>query len=370
MPLDLQISRTDPSHRQIELYVRKQIQLGTLKTGERLPTNMELARRWGVSCTAVQKALASLTTEGLLARAPRRGTYVRRLSEKANIGVLFGPTLSEETAYFYRSILKKLRLEIDDRNSTCRAYDGLSSVAEGSEAHQTQVRKQLMSDLRNYSFQGLIEFSPDMKWPQEVDAVARLPKASWSATQHKTDCSFDAYQFGQDSVRFLAGLGHKRLAFLRTSWHLAQHSDDLDGFLDAIKALGLPEPQIEQLVFTALGHDKEREMEEKTERLIREWTTGSNGRQWPEAILVNDDIIMRGVALALIRNGVQVPSRVRVLSFASEGVNLHYGIPVVRFEFPTSLVACHLTDLLWKRMQGEPEPELPILVRGKIQNPN
>src|ERR1043166_465767 len=360
MSIDLQIQRVHPSHVQIQSHLRQQIQTGALKPGERLPTNMELARKWGVSCTAVQKALAGLTVEGLLARAPRRGTHVRTPTEKATIGILFGPSLSDETAHFYRSIHKALRAEIDARNATCRAYDGLSIYEGSSSAHRVQVHKQLKSDLRNHSFQGLIQISPDTQWPQEIDSIVKLPKARWSVTHQQTDCRFDGYQLGRDSVRFLARCGHKSFAYLRTVWHLAPHyCDDLDGLLDTVKELGLPKPQIEQVVLTAQGKLQERQMEERTEQLIRAWNAHTGRKHRPDALIVSDDIVMRGVALAVIRNDVRVPEQIRVLCFASEGINLHYGVPVVRFEYPTSAIARHLTDLLWKRIQGEPDPALP-----------
>ncbi len=366
MSLELRIEKSAPSHTQIESYLQRQIRSGTLKAGDRLPPNMELARKWSVSCTAVQRALANLTSAGLVDRSPRRGTFVKPHTEKANIGVLVGPNLGGETAHFHRAVIKALRSEIDSHGATCRVYDALSGFLEGNETHRSQIVRQLETDFGSYAFKGLIQISPDPKWPRQLDRMLELPQVIMAGTRQKTDCKMDTYQFGRDAIRYLAGRGHRRIVYLRNTWHLAEHSDDLDGILDEVRAAGLAQPHIEQVVTTKQGHQLEREIEERMERLLAGWNSGADGQTWPDALVVNDDIMMRGVALALIRNGVRVPERIRVLCHANEEVRLHYGLPVVRLTYSTADLARALADLLWKRLQGEPEPPLPILIKGKI----
>lgn len=59
-----------------------QIAAGRLKAGDRLVSENELAGRYGVAVLTVRRALKGLVDEGLLVRAPKRGTFV---TEKAAV---------------------------------------------------------------------------------------------------------------------------------------------------------------------------------------------------------------------------------------------------------------------------------------------
>ena len=65
-----------PVAHQLFALLREQIVQGQLRPGDRLPTEMELCERLGVSRTPVRRALGRLAAQGLLVRSPGRGTYV------------------------------------------------------------------------------------------------------------------------------------------------------------------------------------------------------------------------------------------------------------------------------------------------------
>lgn len=65
-----------PITHQLEQLLREQIAAGDLKIGQRLPTEMELCARLGVSRTPIRKALGQLVENGMLVRYPGRGTFV------------------------------------------------------------------------------------------------------------------------------------------------------------------------------------------------------------------------------------------------------------------------------------------------------
>jgi len=360
MPISLKIQRIDPPDVQIEKHIRQQIQSGELEPGERLPTNAELGRMLGVSSRDVQRALSRLTTAGLISRAPRRGTFVRGTTEKATIGVLFGPSLSDTSADFYHGLHRALHDVVGKHHWTLRAYDGLSVGEARTEAQSVHAREHFLRDGRNYGFKGLIVVSPAPSWYPQLVAAGNLPLALCSV--ERGDVEFDWYAFGRDSARYAAQRGRSRLAFLRARWHSSKAADDLDGFLDAARESGLTSPHIEGIELIGQRGQEEREAFERTLKLVRDWKTTGSG---PDALVVNDEIVMRGVAMALMQAGIEVPGRLLVISQRSEGVEMHYGLPVVRYEFPTREFARQLVELLWKRVRGEPLPALPIKIAGK-----
>lgn len=73
MPVDSAQPRW--AREQIAAEVRQLIQAGEL--GPRLPSEMALAERFGVSHTTIQRALAILKAEGLVESVPGLGTFVK-----------------------------------------------------------------------------------------------------------------------------------------------------------------------------------------------------------------------------------------------------------------------------------------------------
>jgi DNA-binding LacI/PurR family transcriptional regulator len=364
MPISLKIQRNEPPDLQIEKYVRQQIDVGELEPGERLPTNTSLARMLGVSCRDVQKALARLTISGLVSRAPKRGTFVRGSTEKEIIGLLFGPPLTNEVTYFYRAMLGALRAETKQRRYACRPYDGLAEV-DPDEPHHEHALHNLKRDLRSFGFKGAIYISPHPDWTQPLEREFRLPTACFASTVPDFDVQWDTYRFGRDAVAYLAEKGRRKLAFLRTQWRSMERFLEFDGFCDEIRARGLSQPDILQVSRTTLSARQEAEIQQAVAQAIRHWQSRPEGM--PDGLVVNDDVSMRVAALALLAAGVRVPDELMIVTFANEGVNLHYGLPVVRYEFSTTEVARQLVEVLRKRMAGETIPPLRIRIQGQTK---
>jgi GntR family transcriptional regulator, transcriptional repressor for pyruvate dehydrogenase complex len=77
---------------QVEKRIKQAILDGELKTGERLPSESELSRQFGVSRTTVREALRSLCTQNLIDKVPGAGggSFVRTVDHQS-----LGDMLSE-----------------------------------------------------------------------------------------------------------------------------------------------------------------------------------------------------------------------------------------------------------------------------------
>jgi len=351
---------------QIEQQLRRQILSGKLLPGDRLPPTPALAKELRVSCTALQQAMARLAAAGLIVRRPRQGTFVTSTTDKAVIGVLFGPNLTDESAYFYRAVLQAIREQANSYHWACRSYDGLTGSKGLPLPAAAEVNQQLAADLRNHAFKGLIEFAPGVRGLGDWERTVDLPRVVYESPPAHTDVELDLTQFTAESVAHLAKRGCRQLTYLRASWHLSSRSADLTGLFDAAAALQLPPPQVESFLLTGSGGDMEREIFAKAQQLFHHWQTGAVPR--PDGMIVGDDITMREVALGLIHAGIKVPSQLPVITLANDGVDLHHGIPVTRYEFSVKDIAEQLLELLWKRMSGTPLPALPVMIRGHIKD--
>src|SRR5438132_11589160 len=68
--------RTSRLYEQIVQQIEESILKGTLKTGDQLPAERDLAQRFGVSRTAVREAVKALREKGLVEAYSGRGTFI------------------------------------------------------------------------------------------------------------------------------------------------------------------------------------------------------------------------------------------------------------------------------------------------------
>lgn len=79
------IKKVDAPFQQIKALVRKRIQTGDWKTGERIPSELDLAADLGVARMTVNRALRELTDEGALQRIVGVGTFVAEEKPQSNL---------------------------------------------------------------------------------------------------------------------------------------------------------------------------------------------------------------------------------------------------------------------------------------------
>jgi len=65
-----------PLHRQLGAALAKEIRGGRFGPGERIPSEREICKTFGVSRTTVRQTIGELVRAGLLMRVPARGTFV------------------------------------------------------------------------------------------------------------------------------------------------------------------------------------------------------------------------------------------------------------------------------------------------------
>ncbi|MBS4218471.1 transcriptional regulator PhoB [Bacillus sp. FJAT-49711] len=74
--MNLNPATPQPLYMQIRQMLKNNIQDGTYKQDEQIPTEAELCEMYNVSRITIRKAIEELVKEGLLTRIPRRGTFV------------------------------------------------------------------------------------------------------------------------------------------------------------------------------------------------------------------------------------------------------------------------------------------------------
>lgn len=92
----MKVPQKTPKYRQVFSTLRREIQSGRLRSGDRLPSEANLVRHFGASRITVGRAVRELQSAGLVDRKAGSGTYVR--PAQAAGGLSFGlliPDLGE-----------------------------------------------------------------------------------------------------------------------------------------------------------------------------------------------------------------------------------------------------------------------------------
>lgn len=79
-----------PLYQQLEDYIREGIAKGTFLPDQRIPSEMELGKEFGVSRMTVRQALNHLVYEGLLYRHPGKGTFVQKAKMDQEVNLTLG----------------------------------------------------------------------------------------------------------------------------------------------------------------------------------------------------------------------------------------------------------------------------------------
>ncbi len=345
-------SGASATHTQIREFLEDNIRDGCLSPGNRLPSTAELAEMWRVSPVSVQKAMTELKAHGFIERRMPYGTFVRSVERDTTIAILAGNRLINETAYYQRMLVACLFEELAGRSWKSILYDGFD-VGNSSEEVQTLSRNRFIADAKRHLFSGLVMIgmgSPDF---EDMAPQTGLPTVRISTVLKFSDVTYDGYQFGWDVMEWASRNGFRRVACM------GMNEDQRGVGVQAGAArfnLLVSHTDMGGVVLDKVVYDQ-------TMAMIDDW---ARRNEYPEALVVRDDVAMRSVALALAHRQVQVPQQLKVLTLATKGTQIHYGIPVTRYQFSPQEEASVAMSILWKRILHEAPPQVPVLLRGKI----
>jgi len=365
MNISIDIKRREPIHLQIAACLRKRIISGEIKPKDRFPTTQELVQQWGVSLMVIHRAMRVLADEGLIVRKPGGGTFVKSENDRMTIGILASMSLTDEAAYFQRSLLKAFNevvLNLQEKRWVLQTYDGLSKMQEDADNGNRQAYQSTIKDIQNHSLRGLISILGGSRF--NIDKLKlNIPCVSLGSSGMQCDVLMDFYDFGIESVNYLVQKGVQEIAYIRTI-RTSAPDDDLAGINDAIRLAGIMKPEIVQFSKDWMSGGELEEMAyDETIKLIGKYR--KKGRM-PQAILVSDDIATRGVCLALIKNGIEVPDKMMIASMANEQIFHHYGLPIIRYEFSPEKIVRAIIDRLGCLISNRAKHFEPVKVSGKI----
>jgi DNA-binding LacI/PurR family transcriptional regulator len=310
-----------------------------------------------------RQGIGLLVQKGFLKRDRVKGTIVvRNQVAAANVAVIFGDSVTAESAHYYRGILNRLQEGAMARRWNLRYYDELNREAFSEECARKKAEL-LLKDHLGDPFNGLIVFSPGEESiiPHEMAGV--LPVAIAESGCPDTDIYQDYEHFGSEAIRVLHESGCQRLFFFCSHWITQKPPESIFAVISEAQNRNLTTPGIHCQKLHCQGYAMEKEIFESFQGLMRKWE--ERKEPFPDGLIFNDDITLRSVIPAILQSGVRIPADTRIFSLGSEDHRFHYGVPVIRYELSQAQVATHLLNALGQRLQQKDAPPT-LCLRGAL----
>ncbi|MDD5597132.1 MAG: GntR family transcriptional regulator [Victivallaceae bacterium] len=218
-----------PYYCQLKKLLTDKIYNGTLSGGEKIPSENELVKEYGVSRITARRALQELAGEGIVFRVQGKGSFVNPgifKDEAKHIIGLFCP-LAENILLndpYYR-----------------RVFNGI--IAEGKKQASEVKRIEAENSIYSQDIDGIIFLGLNDNFPLRKYFGTRLPfiLAGYLSEEPSISyCVTDNFKCSYLAVKHLVELGHSQIAFMSHFSETVNMRERIIGYKNALNAFGLP----------------------------------------------------------------------------------------------------------------------------------
>lgn len=345
----------------LETLLRDKILDGEFADGLRLPSTLPWAKALQINDRRLQRVLSRLSAQGLLERRPRYGTYVRRRSGYPTVVILCAWPLIREHLHYLRKIIEFLTEDLQALKYQVEVVDDLFSLLTNNFDEQQHRVEQLRGRLSQINPAGYIELAFDLSRLPDLYPQLERPLVSFYPTSSGGDVYFDDQAFPRESLKYLASKGRRKVLLIRNAGRLGPLHHATATFWKCVEEFGFIRGSFRELYHGSITEELEEESYRWMLQLIQSWKH-LRKNYVPDSLVVADDIIMKGIAAALIDAKVRIPEDLIIVSKANEGIHHQYGIPVVRCESALRDVSTSLAELLHARIGKQKSIKSPILI--------
>lgn len=316
------------------------------KPGDRLETELQLVKRFGVSLITVKEALGQLAHQGLIERRQGRGTFVTGvtpLPAMARIALVSDIDAERiRTSTFFLPLLRRVEEQLAANGQSARYYFGLgtSTGAPGLSGFLADLRGGLVSGV---VAAGLTP-TPDLL---AACAAANVPLIA-AAPGFASVVNFDRIALLGEGLLGLVACGRRRLGLLAATLDDEGHMRRLPVIAAGTVSLSVAVP----------GAANVQEVMQAVDGLL-----AADPR--PDALLVCDDSWMPSVMVALSARGLRVSDDLLICQGYNEGA-AEPGYPCLLMEIDLTAMANALHRQLRALLDGTGQPAVR-LVPGRVR---
>lgn len=338
-------------HQMLASDILARIRSGEWPKGSRIPSIDTLVSMYPWSRMTIFHAVGNLIRQGVLETRRGAGTFVSREWAMGSVGLILGEEVMHPqqtpTAYL---IYQGIRQFFERQNYNTKLYVEPQSLV------KKRFPEGLRDDIRARRLCGLLSAS--------CDAPLYIP--DWLAAHHiqlpYVDCGgFDnvPHRVRMDMAATV-DLGIELIARERRKVAaISTTSAFSDLFMRSVAEHGL-ETVPEWLVVSEAGAV---DFEAQGFRLMHKiWQSAEK----PDAMIVSDDIVAKGVAQAILQLRIEVPSELLVVTLANHKSGVFYPIPIRQIEFDLDELARLAGELMLEVMEDVDLPPRELLLQPTV----
>lgn len=347
----------------IEETLRGQIRDGVLPPGSRLPTRVQLEKRFSASSVTIQRALDSLIAEGFVEPRGRHGTFVVDLPPHLyRYGLVLPARPEDETwNHFYETLVREATVVTSGMPQRFAVYHGVNENVDWRD-HQNLIR-----DLESGRLVGVFfAVNPwQLRWSTSPVLGHRLPRVQIDRGDASEPGVSRIVLEGSWMTRALDHLrqaGAKRIAVISNRMTGGMHDDFLPILTErnlttrrswwfSVAPLQRATVVAAQIAFSLL----DRPVEDR-----------------PDGLIIGDDNLVDDVAKGIQASGLTLPRDLAVVAHANLPDPVPPPLPCRRLGFDARRIlrqALLLLDHL--REGGDPEmASIPVQFEDEIPRPS
>lgn len=343
-----------PLGRQIAAILRERIRTGHAP-GDRLPSEVQYAKEFGVSTLTMREALAFLVQEGRIVRKRGSGTYVADRASGRFTAILSRRDAAHQNAsFFFQRITRELCERARADGLPHRLYNGYGHVGDGVPVNAFGENwDDLEEAIEADEVGGVIALNADAsgRWHEAARRKGLPVVGHGRVYDHSVRISLAGLV--QQGVEHLHGRGCRRLALI--GWGGGPLTNP---FCEMLDLLGLP---VREDWIRVWRHPCEPGS--GYHNLQEIWATP--GRK-PDGLVVTDEVLFDSAVPAILSLGIEVPGDLRIVRHANKGMGSFAPFPTARLEIDPGELARGMLMLYSTLREGGPADPPHRLVRPAL----
>ena len=202
-----------PKYQQLKDYLTEMIKTQSLHAGEKIPSENELAGKFGISRHTIRQAIGELVNEGWLYRVQGKGTFVnRRPDEEPRRSKTIGLITTYMNDYIFPSIIRGVHNVLPDKGF---------NITLGCTYNQHEKERACLENFIGQDLAGLIVEATKSALPNPNIALYKefsrmgIPILFIHGSYRELDYSYiieDDIQAGYIATKHLIDQGHRKIA--------------------------------------------------------------------------------------------------------------------------------------------------------------
>lgn len=339
--------KANPKYRQLKEILRKEIDEGKLKVGDRILSEEKIAERHGVSLGTVRQAMAELVNEGLIYKEQGKGTFIAEKKKKKTFTI--GLLLTDIGNPFFSQLARSIQEKAHILKYSVIYYNTNDQLLRETESIDMLIKRRvdgviLVPVLKNGEERLMQKLRKNDIPFVYLDRYLNEPASDYVIIDNLSGV--------RQAMEYLISLGHKKIGCISAQPFTQVLEQRVKAYKKLVreKALATDAPlaQISNLSDDKGGYDAANKLFSMKNR--------------PTAIFATNDIIAIGAYKAAKDRGIRIPQDLSLVGFDDIEASSHLVVPLTTISQPINEMGKVTVKILAKKSEGKDSQRLQKIV--------